>query len=72
MSFTDDDACRETARQIEQDHPQWLVMWGLYSEEYWAYPCFDVPRGTIAHSADPNELAKAMRAIRMSHGKRDR
>ncbi len=57
---------RETATRIEQDYPLWLVMWGAYSEEYWAYPRFDAPRGTILHSRDPNSLASEMRAMQMS------
>lgn len=59
-------ARRETATRIEQDHPLWLVMWGAYSEEYWAYPRFDAPKGTILHSPDPGDLTSDMRAIQMS------
>lgn len=57
---------RVTVTRIEQDYPLWLVMWGAYSEEYWAYPRFDAPRGTILHSRDPNSLASEMRAMQMS------
>jgi hypothetical protein len=64
-----DDFCRRAAMRIEHDFPHWLVIWGPYSREYWAYPRFHAPRGTIAHSADPNVLARDMRAIQMSSGR---
>lgn len=61
-----DSFCRRTAALIERDFPQWLVMWGPYSREFWAYPLFNAPRGTIAHSPNPNELASDMGTIQMS------
>jgi hypothetical protein len=61
---------RETAAHVEKAHPGWLVMWGPYYREYWAYPCFNVPRGTILHSADPYELVREMRSVQMSAVKR--
>jgi hypothetical protein len=61
-----DSFCRRTAVLIERDFPHWLVMWGPYSREFWAYPLFDAPRGTMAHSPNPNELASDMRAMQMS------
>ena len=54
---------RELAARIEQDFPRWLVMWGAQSRRFWAFPCFRVPRGTIAHAASPDDLAGMMRAI---------
>lgn len=35
-------------------------MWGAYSREFWAYPCFAVPPGTILHAADASDLAGMM------------
>jgi hypothetical protein len=46
-----DSFCRRTAVLIERDFSQWLVMWGPYSREFWAYPLFNAPWGTIAQSA---------------------
>jgi hypothetical protein len=57
---------RELAARIEQVFPRWLVMWGAYSRQFWAYPRFRVPRGTIAHAASPDDLAGMMRAIQQS------
>jgi hypothetical protein len=57
---------RETAARVEKACPGWLVMWGPYYREYWAYPCFNVPQGTILHSGDPGELVREMRSVQMS------
>lgn len=62
-----DEGRRGTAARIGHDFPQWLVMWGMYSRQYWAYPLFDAPRGTIVHSADPDETARKMRAIQIQN-----
>ncbi len=43
--------------------PGWLVMWGAHSRQFWAYPCFDAPPGTILHAPDPSELAGMMRRV---------
>jgi hypothetical protein len=61
-----DEARRTTAARLQEIFPSWFIMWGTYSRRYWAYPCFGVPRGTIAHAADANDLAAAMRAIQIS------
>jgi hypothetical protein len=57
---------RATAVRIGRDYPYWLVMWGAYSRQFWAYPLFDAPRGTIVHSANPDELARAIQAMQIS------
>ncbi len=51
------DAQRRTAARIMEVFPLWLVMWGVYTRQYWAYPCFDAEQGTILHARDPNDLA---------------
>jgi hypothetical protein len=67
-SFHDDDD-HEQHRQVTRlgaVFPRWLIMWGAYSRQFWAYPRFDAPRGTIAHAADPGDLAAKMRAIELA------
>lgn len=54
---------RQIAARIARDFPRWLVIWGLHSRRFWAYPCFRVPRGTIADAANPDDLAAQMRSI---------
>jgi hypothetical protein len=43
--------------------PYWLVVWGASSGEFWAFPCFDAPPGTILHDADTNALAGKMHRL---------
>ncbi len=38
-------------------------MWGPHSRQFWAYPCFDAPPGTILNAVDPSELAGMMRRV---------
>jgi hypothetical protein len=66
-----DKPARTTAHRIGLDFRQWLVMWGTYSREYWAYPTFPAPAGTVVHSRDPNDLAQQMRVIQMSQDIRE-
>ena len=53
------------ARRLQQAHPGWLVLWGTYSREFWAYPTLPVPRGTILHSPDADTLATRIRETRL-------
>jgi hypothetical protein len=64
-----DDAQRQTAVQVERDHPRWVIVWGSYSREFWAYPKFNVPPGTVLHSRDPNVVATQMRQVELQHGR---
>jgi hypothetical protein len=54
---------RRTAARIAQHNPQWVVIWGTATHEYWAFPLFQVPAGTIAHHGDPGVLTRQMRQI---------
>jgi hypothetical protein len=54
---------REIATRIERQYPAWLVMWSLYYREFFAYPCFRVPQGTVLHYADPGQLVAEMFSV---------
>jgi hypothetical protein len=54
---------RESAMQIERQYPGWLVMWSPYYLEYYAYPRFCVPQGTVLHYADPRRLVTEMLTV---------
>jgi len=58
-----DQARRGIAAEIGREHPRWLVLWGLYSREFWAYPCLPVERGTIVHAPDPEMLLTGMTEV---------
>jgi hypothetical protein len=60
------DGGADIAARMGRDFRRWLVVWGAYTREFWGYPCFPVPRGTIVHSPDPDEAASTMTAIEMS------
>jgi len=52
--------------QVEEVFPCWLVIWGTYTRQFWAFPRFEVPPGTIARAADVNTLAGTMRKIQQA------
>lgn len=56
----------DTAAAIGREHPHWLVMWGVWSREYWAFPMLAVPQGTLVHAPDPGMLAAAMAEVEIS------
>lgn len=66
VPFNDDRNKRQQATRIERVFPHWIVMWGAYTRQFWAYPCFSAPRGTIVHAASPDDLVGMMRAIQRS------
>lgn len=51
-----DVAQRRVAARIMVHRPSWVVLWGLWSRRYWAFPLFDAEPGTIISSASGTEL----------------
>ena len=60
--MADDEECY-VAREIERDHPDWIVLWGCYSRLFWAFPRFLVPRGTIVSAPIRDLLIADMRSV---------
>jgi len=60
MPAEDDEANRETARQIELQRPGWMVLWGIYSKQYVAFPLSAAPPGTVLAAAYPPALESRM------------
>ena len=58
---TNDDDFREIARQIEQQQPGWIVIWGSYTQQFVAFPLFELPSGTIVTARYPDALTDRMR-----------
>jgi hypothetical protein len=58
-----DQMCHGVAAEIAREHPRWLVLWGLYSREFWAFPNLPVERGTIVHAPDPEMLLIGMTEV---------
>lgn len=44
MPFVDDNAFCRTAREIEEKFSDWLVIWGVYTRQFVAFPLFNAPR----------------------------
>jgi hypothetical protein len=61
-----DEQSYEAARTIEKAHPHWMVVWGLYSRQYWAFPLLDVPPGIIVHAPDPVMLVTAIEEVELA------
>ncbi len=51
---------QQAAREIEQQQPDWMVLYGTYSHEYVAFPLFPAPPGTILTAAYPPALIARM------------
>lgn len=44
------------AERINKARPQWLVLWGQYSCQFWGFPLFEMhPRGVV-HAGYPDAL----------------
>jgi hypothetical protein len=63
MQLIRDDSMAAIAGRIVEVFPHWLVMWGAYTREFWAYPCFRAPKGAVLHARDPNDLAGMMHRL---------
>lgn len=63
MNTTDQRELRHVAARIERTNPGWLVMWSMYYREFYAFPCFCVPQGTVLHYADPGQLVAEMFSV---------
>jgi hypothetical protein len=63
---------RATAGRLMLAFPAWLVLWGSYTRQFWAFPGFAAPPGTVLHGRDPDVLAGAMNDVQraMAGGQR--
>jgi hypothetical protein len=72
MGFTDDDACREIAEKLEQQHPRWIVIFGTFTREFICLPRFAVPSGlkvvAIYPEAAADRMSKMERLCRVREG----
>jgi len=56
----DDDRDRQRiADVLERAHPAWMVIFGGYSQMFWAFPLFG-PRNAYFGHPDPRELERRM------------
>jgi hypothetical protein len=60
VSPQEDDACRAIAEEIQQARPGWMVIWGVFSRRYTAYPLFPVRCRAIVVAYYPAALLERM------------
>jgi hypothetical protein len=53
---------RQIIGRLRQRHPDWMIMYGTYSQMFWAYPLFTTLSGNYVGAADPSELDRRMTA----------
>lgn len=67
----DEEAAREIARRLEAEHPLWIVVFGVYTQQFVCLPKFEAPGVTILVAAYPDALPDRMRraeeAVRQTH-----
>jgi hypothetical protein len=55
MTAADDEA-RATARRLEQQHPGWMIIYGVYTRRFVAFPLFRVRQRVVVTAAYPDAL----------------
>jgi hypothetical protein len=64
---------RAAADEIQRQRPGWLVIWGVYSRRYTAYPLFPVRHRVIIVASYPQALTgrmdEAERSLRIHEGR---
>jgi hypothetical protein len=52
-----------TVEEMESDNPLWIIVFGVYTRQFVAFPRFAVPKGTVVVASYPPALTGRMRAI---------
>lgn len=63
-----DQQMADEAKRIEAENPRWLVVFGVFTKQFVAYPCFPVPPKTMAVATYPPALIERMRTIEITYG----
>lgn len=61
-------ALLRTAERLETENPRWIVVFGVYSRQFVAFPRFSVPVGTMATARYPADLEERMCQIEAQAG----
>ena len=59
----------EQASKLDQENPRWIVLWGIFSHQYVAFPLFLVPPGTVLCFRSEPELLRRMRQTETIYGR---
>ncbi len=57
------DDMRRIAERLEVDNPSWIVLFGVYTREFVAFPRFAAPEGTVIAVSYPGAMSERMRRI---------
>jgi hypothetical protein len=61
--------CAEQAARLDRENPQWIVVWGIFSHQFVAFPLFSVPPGTVLCNHGEPELVRRMRQTETIYGR---
>jgi hypothetical protein len=53
---SDDMAFLQTAKELRNEHPQWVIIWVSETSQYHAYPLFRTRRDISVRAAEPADL----------------
>ena len=60
----------QVAERLEEDNPDWVIMYGSYSREYVAFPVYpDAPDNSYCSAKDPAALYDHIRETERRHGR---
>jgi hypothetical protein len=62
MVHVEDDACREIAKELEQQYPRWIVIFGTFTREFLCLPRFAAPPGLRVVAIYPKRQPSGCRA----------
>jgi hypothetical protein len=51
------------AERLESDNPLWIVVFGVYTRQFVAFPRFAAPEGTVITAGYPGALSERMRRV---------
>ena len=63
MVHAKDDVCREIAKELEQQHPRWIVIFGTFTREFFCLPRFSAPPGLKVVAVYPRAAADRMSSV---------
>jgi hypothetical protein len=64
----DDDTARDAARQIEQNNPHWIVVFGIFTRQFVCFPRFRAIPGTVVTALYPPAAITRMAEIERTCG----
>jgi hypothetical protein len=68
-----EEECKNIAERLEKEHPKWMVMFGVYSREFYCLPLFpDATPGLEIRAQYPEAAAERMQQTELEIARRNR